>query len=93
MITKKSRIIFCKHYSISYDLSLKYFLTFVLSFGIIYTMKKIPWTQAERNLLKDYYYTISRRELHKILPGRTINAMVKQVGYLKKRGWYFKEEI
>jgi hypothetical protein len=53
--------------------------------------KKEPWSDAERSLLKDYYYTLSREELYKILPDRTLNAMVKQVIYLKKKGWTFDE--
>ena len=52
--------------------------------------EKEPWSDAERNLLREYYHTLSSDELSKILPGRTRNAMAKQVQYLKRRNWSFK---
>jgi len=52
--------------------------------------EKKPWSVMERNLLRDYYYTLSKEELFKVLPGRSLNAIVKQVVYLKKRNWSFK---
>lgn len=51
---------------------------------------KQPWTDVERNLLRDYYYILSKEELRKILPGRSDNAIAKQVYYLTKRNWSFK---
>ena len=54
--------------------------------------EKQPWTSDERNVLRDYYYVLSMEQLLDILPGRSPNAIRKQVAYLKKRGWYFKKE-
>jgi len=51
---------------------------------------KKPWMDTECNLLIDYYYTLSSEELAKILPGRSRNAMSKQVQYLKRRNRSFK---
>lgn len=50
---------------------------------------KRPWTMDERNLLKKYYYTSSAEELERLFPDRSYNAIVKQVSYLRKRGWTF----
>jgi len=54
--------------------------------------EKKPWTDAERHLLRDYYYPLGVEEVSKLLPGRSVNSIVKQVSYLKKRGWFFKNE-
>ena len=65
--------------------------------SIIYSMKqysKRPWTMNERNLLRKHYYVSSQDELLKLFPDRTMNSIIKQVNYLKKRGWsFFKTEI
>lgn len=53
---------------------------------------KKPWTQEERNLLREYYYTLSQDALLELFPDRTMNSITKQVAYLRKRGWYFKRE-
>lgn len=53
---------------------------------------KMPWTEKERHLLRDYYYPLGIEQVAKLLPGRSVNSIVKQVSYLKKRGWYFKNE-
>jgi hypothetical protein len=50
---------------------------------------KRPWTSDERNLLKNKYYTSSMEELEQLFPDRSYNSIVKQVSYLKKRGWTF----
>ncbi len=51
---------------------------------------KEPWSDAENELLRDYYYTLSEGELFKILPGRSLNEIAKQVLYLTKRNWSFR---
>ena len=51
--------------------------------------EKQPWTTDERHALRDFYYVLSMLD---VLPGRSPNAIRKQVAYLKKRGWYFKKE-
>jgi hypothetical protein len=71
----------------------KFFLTHAAFFCIINLMKKYsrkPWSTKERNLLRDYYYLVDSSELEKIFPDRSYNAIVKQVAYLKARGWWFK---
>jgi hypothetical protein len=71
----------------------KIFLDKVVEKAYNYSMKKYlkkPWSDAEKNLLKDYYYTLSKDELFKVLPGRGLNAIVKQVQYLKRRNQRFK---
>ena len=70
----------------------KYFLTFNETSPIIYNMKeyqKKPWTQDERNILRNQYYCKTEEELLQLLPGRTMNSIRKQVSYLRKRGWCF----
>jgi hypothetical protein len=54
--------------------------------------KKMPWSKEERNLLSEHYYITSKKELYTLLPGRTPNAIRKQVGYLRARVWAFKHE-
>lgn len=51
--------------------------------------QKKPWTEKERNLLRQHYHLKVEEELVEMFPGRTINAIRKQVVYLKKRGWSF----
>ena len=51
--------------------------------------EKKPWTTDERNKLRLHYYFKNEEELLEMFPGRTINAIRKQVFYLKKRGWNF----
>ena len=46
----------------------------------------------ERGVLSNYYYLMPLEELTPLLPGRTPNAIRKQVLYLRKRGWPFKRE-
>lgn len=53
---------------------------------------KRPWTHEERNLLRKEYDRSSGEELLQLFPGRTKNAITKQVYYLRKRGWTFKEK-
>ena len=70
----------------------KYFLTFNETSPIIYNMKeyqKKPWSQDERNKLRNHYYLASEDELLNMLPGRSMNSIRKQVSYLRKRGWCF----
>ena len=70
----------------------KYFLTFNERSPIIYNMKeyqKKPWSQDERNKLRNHYYVASEDELLNMLPGRSMNSIRKQVSYLRKRGWSF----
>ena len=70
----------------------KYFLTFNETSPIIYNMKeyqKKPWSQDERNKLRNHYYVATEKELLDMLPGRTLNSIRKQVSYLRKRGWCF----
>ena len=70
----------------------KYFLTSKERCPIIYNMKeyqKKPWTHEERQLLKLHYYLKNEEELLEMFPDRTMNAIRKQVFYLKKRGWTF----
>tara|TARA_B100000287_G_scaffold434887_1_gene500813 strand:+ start:119 stop:304 length:186 start_codon:yes stop_codon:yes gene_type:complete len=55
-----------------------------------YTKK--PWSMKERGILSNYYYLRSMEEILPLLPGRTPNAIRKQVLYLRKRGWPFKRE-
>ena len=52
----------------------KYFLTFNETSPIIYNMKeyqKKPWSQDERNKLRNHYYLLSEDELLEMFPGRT----------------------
>jgi len=49
-----------------------------------------PWTHSERTILRDNYYIVRKEELLEMLPDRTLQSIVSQVYYLKKRGWYFK---
>lgn len=51
--------------------------------------EKKPWTMDERNKLRLHYYLKTEAELLEMLPGRSMNAIRKQVSYLKKRGWAF----
>ena len=51
--------------------------------------EKKPWTHEERKLLKLHYYLKNEEELLRMFPERTMNAIRKQVFYLKKRGWTF----
>lgn len=70
----------------------KYFLTSKQRCPIIYNMKeyqKKPWTQDERNLLRNQYYFKNEDELLEMFPGRSMNSIRKQVSYLRKRGWCF----
>lgn len=53
--------------------------------------EKKPWTDSERGLLRDYYYPLGIEKVSQLLPGRSANSIIKQVAYLKRRGWYFKE--
>ena len=53
---------------------------------------KKPWSIKERGILSNYYYLRSMEEILLLLPGRTPNAIRKQVLYLRKRGWPFKRE-
>ena len=74
------------------DLFEIYFLTFYSNSPIIYNMKeyqKKPWTQDERNLLRNQYYFKNEKELLEMFPGRSMNSIRKQVSYLRKRGWCF----
>jgi len=53
-----------------------------------YTEKS--WEDSENFLLRDYYYVLSKEELYKILPGRKLPEIIKQVAYLTKCNWKFK---
>ena len=51
---------------------------------------KRPWTDEERKTLQREYNSYTTRELQELyFPDRSINAIIKQVHYLKKRGWTF----
>ena len=54
--------------------------------------QKRPWTILERQLLKERYYLSTAEQLAELFPGRTPNAITKQVNYLRKRGWTFNRE-
>ena len=49
------------------------------------------WTEAENELLLEYYFTMSETTLRQILPGRSLNDMQRQVQYLTKRNKEFKK--
>jgi len=51
--------------------------------------QKEPWSQKERELLRNHYYFKDEEELLEMFPKRSINAIRKQVFYLKKRGICF----
>ena len=70
-------------------------MTCGLTSSIIYKMRvytKKPWSMKERSILSKYYYKVPLEEVQALLPGRTPNAIRKQVLYLRKRGWPFKRE-
>jgi hypothetical protein len=48
------------------------------------------WSEKERNILRDYYYLLNASELALKLPKRSRSSIIKQVHYLRKRGWAFK---
>jgi hypothetical protein len=52
-----------------------------------------PWTPEENAILRDYYYTLRKSVLLKVLPGRSINDIVQQVVLLEKSGQEFRKEI
>ena len=52
--------------------------------------EKAPWTYKEREKLAHFYFHAGIEEMMAILPGRTENAIRKQVVWLKKRGYRFK---
>lgn len=52
--------------------------------------KKKPWTEAERNTLKAYYFNASIDEVMDMIPDRTERSIRNQVSYLRKRGVRFK---
>lgn len=56
--------------------------------------QKKPWTQSERQLLREKYGRVTMHHLLELLPDRSENSIRKQVYYLRKRGWTFngKEE-
>jgi hypothetical protein len=54
------------------------------------TYQKAPWTYKERELLAHFYFHASIDEVMDKLPGRSENAIRKQVMYLRKRGYRFK---
>jgi hypothetical protein len=54
--------------------------------------KKRPWTNEERSLLRLNYHLKTEDALLELFPGRSINAIRKQVVYLKKRGWTFTKQ-
>jgi len=67
-------------------------LNLLLSYNILMkNYRKKPWSYKERMLLRDHYYFMGGEEMQNILPGRTHNSIVKQVAYLKARGWWFKK--
>ena len=47
------------------------------------------WTERESLLLTEYFYTLSREELLKILPGYGHRAILAQVAKLEKKNWKF----
>jgi hypothetical protein len=53
---------------------------------------KRPWSDKERRLLREVYYVLSTEDLLKTFPDRSLNSCVKQVKYLKERGWSFKKQ-
>jgi hypothetical protein len=52
--------------------------------------KKKPWSEAERNTLKQYYYHASIDEVMYMIPERSETAIRNQVAYLRKRSIRFK---
>lgn len=64
----------------------------MLGLSIIYIMKRATskeWTEAENDLLLEYYYTMSERTLREILPGRTPKEIQKQVALLTRKNKHF----
>lgn len=53
--------------------------------------KKKPWTDDERQYVRNNYGFLNMEELLEGLPGRTENSVRKQVSYLRKRGWAFNK--
>jgi len=53
----------------------------------IYSKK--PWSQRERQLLKEVYGSSNEEQLREHFPDRTYNSVRKQVSYLRKKGWTF----
>ena len=51
--------------------------------------KKKPWTNDERQYVRNNYGFLNMEELLEGLTGRTENSVRKQVSYLRKRGWTF----
>ena len=51
--------------------------------------KTPDWTEKEDRLLKDYYGTMRIKELQRIFPDRTENAIRGRVKRLRKKGWSF----
>jgi len=52
--------------------------------------KKKPWTEAERKILRAYYYHAHIDEILYMIPDRSETAIRNQVSYLRKRGVRFK---
>ena len=52
--------------------------------------KKKPWSEAERNVLKLYYFHASIDEVMHMIPERSETAIRNQVAYLRKRSIRFK---
>lgn len=48
-----------------------------------------PWSDAENDLLVEYYYTLSLPELYKVLPGRAWKDILAQVALLTKANRIF----
>lgn len=51
------------------------------------------WTENENEVLRQYYHVLDRETLIEILDDRTINEIITQVGYLKRRGDKFYDEF
>ena len=51
---------------------------------------KETWSDAENDLLLEYYYVLSREVLLAVLPGRKLPDIIMQVGVLTKANRKFE---
>lgn len=72
---------------------LKIFLDFsaVLPYNILMKNRNTAWTERENRMLQDYYYTLGRRSMFDLFPGRNVLEIVDQVSFLKRKNRPFEE--
>jgi hypothetical protein len=56
-------------------------------------MKKAPWTSKEVGILQYKYFLLEMKEIVKLLPGRSENAIYKKVAELKRKGYFFEYPV